>query len=58
MNSKVFPKFAMFMDPLGVVVLPPISKKLLLVPLPKKQQVDIVQPFVLFQWGLERQSPD
>ena len=49
MNSKVFPKFAMFMDPLGVVVLPPISKKLLLVPLPKKQQVDIVQPFVLFQ---------
>ena len=52
MNSKVFPKFAMF------IVLPPISKKLLLVPLPKKQQVDIVQPFVLFQWGLERQSPD
>ena len=27
MNSEVFPKFAVFMEPLGVIVLFPIIKK-------------------------------
>ena len=27
MNSDVFPKFTVFMDPLGVIFLAPISKK-------------------------------
>ena len=26
-NSKVFPKFVVFMDPMGVIVPAPISKK-------------------------------
>ena len=26
-NSEVFPKFAVFMDPLGVIVPAPVSKK-------------------------------
>ena len=47
------------MNPLDVIFLAPISKKsLFLVSLPKKQQVDMVQPFGHFRWSLKHQSPD
>ena len=49
MNSGVFPKFAVFMNPLGVIVPALLIRNHFLVSLPKKQQDDIVQPFGHFR---------
>ena len=44
-NSEVFPKFAMLMDPWVLLSRPQLVRNHSLVSLRKKQQNDMVQPF-------------
>ena len=46
------------MDPLGVNVPTPTSKKSLFSIIAWNQQDNMVQPFGHFQWSLKHQSPD
>ena len=46
------------MDPLGVIAPFTISKKSFLVPLPKKQQDDMVQHLGHVRWSLKGQNSD
>ena len=46
------------MDPLSVIFRPQLVRNHFFVPLPKKQQDYMVQPFGHFRCSLKRQNPD